>query len=86
MPRTAFDIAKDAQSDERLRETFEKFGCLASGGSYKEYEESKGRGRDYATKGKGKGREASRHRGQGETKGKGKEASRHMQLKKFQKN
>ena len=85
MPRTAFDIAKDAQSDERLRETFEKFGCLASGGSYKEYEESKGRGRDYATKGKGKGREASRHRGQGETKGKGKEASRHLQLKKFSK-
>ena len=79
--RTAVDIALDSDSNERLKATFEKYGCLAAGGSFKEYEESKGTRKDNhekrRPKGKGKGKDS---------RARPKEASRHMQLKKFQKN
>ena len=81
MPRTAVDIARDSDSDERLKATFEKYGCLAAGGSFKEYEEGKGTRKDNhekrRPKGKGKGKDQ---------RARPKEASSHMQLKKFQKN
>ena len=45
MERTAVDGAIDADIDKRLRATFEKFGCVATGGSFREYEASKGKGK-----------------------------------------